>query len=92
MENTILELMKHELGVQTENHSFDDVFKPYIALAIRNVRRECNVDGSIEMELLLAKYAAYLWKDRQTGAPLPKMIRSMLNDFTFKQKGDGTGE
>lgn len=89
MENTILELMKHELGVQTANNSYDEVFKPYIALAIRNTRRECQIDGSVEMQLLLAKYAAYLWKERQTGAPLPKMIRSMLNDITFKQRGDG---
>lgn len=92
MESVTLELMKHELNVHTTNTSYDKVFEPYIAMAERNIRRECMIDGSVEMNLLVAKYAAYLWSERKSGGPLPKMIRAMLNDITFKQRGDGIHE
>lgn len=85
----ILEMLKIDLGISTS--AFDERLSQYIDYAIGEIEREgCALDDSkTEDCTLIAMYAAWLWRNRDTGAGMPRMIRYALNNKVFAQKLQG---
>lgn len=81
-DNDILNSTKMDIGIS--GNAYDQRLKEYIKSAKMEIQREGVVlDDTTEDRDLVARYAAWMWKKRDTGEGIPRMIRWHLNNRIF---------
>lgn len=86
-ETTKLQMLKIDLGINTS--SYDSRLLHYLASAKSEIEREgVKLTDSASDENLIVQYAAWMWRKRDTGEGIPRMIRWQINNRIFG--GDGT--
>ena len=91
MTNTeLLAMLKVDLGISVE--AYDDRLTQYIESAKKSIIREGATlsDDDIEDNQLVIMYAAWMWRKRDTGEGMPRMLRYALNNRLFAEKGRTT--
>ncbi|MDE5885835.1 MAG: hypothetical protein K2H29_12275 [Oscillospiraceae bacterium] len=83
-----ISLLKIQLGITTT--AFDAVLGFYLNAACIEITREgiTLTDDDLHLELM---YAAWLWRKRDTGEAMPRMLRYQLNNRVFAEKGGSHG-
>lgn len=83
---TILEMLKVELGIST--NAYDTVLNQIITYSVDEIEREGTVLdlSTVSDTTLVSMYAAWLWRKRETGEGMPRMLRYALNNRVFSQK------
>lgn len=86
-EATKLQMLKIDLGINTS--AYDSRLTQYLASAKAEIEREgVKLTDSVPDENLIVQYAAWMWRKRDTGEGIPRMIRWQINNRIFG--GDGT--
>ena len=86
-ETTKLQMLKIDLGINTS--AYDSRLTQYLASAKAEIEREgVKLTDSVPDENLIVQYAAWMWRKRDTGDGIPRMIRWQINNRIFG--GDGT--
>lgn len=82
--------LKIDLGISTT--AYDSRLSQYISHAEAEIQREGITlsDGVSDGELVIM-YAAWLWRRRDTGAGMPRMLRYALNNRLFSEKMNTSG-
>lgn len=84
---TKLQMLKIDLGINTS--AYDERLTQYLASAKAEIEREgVKLTDSAPDENLIVQYAAWMWRKRDTGEGIPRMIRWQINNRIFG--GDGT--
>ncbi len=86
----LLEMLKVDLGISTP--AYDERLLQYLKTAAAELRREgVTLTDSVDDGHLQIMYAAWMWRKRDTGEGLPRMIRWQINNRVFKQAGERGG-
>lgn len=86
--NKLLEMLKIDLGITTR--IYDVRLVQYIEAAKAEIARESvQLKDNLADNNLVVQYAAWMWRRRDTGAGMPRMIRWQLNNRIFEEKTDG---
>ena len=88
----MLEILKIDLGITTKR--YDERLSQYLSSAQREIEREGVTfpsDLSVSDGNLIVQYAAWMWRKRDTGEGMPRMIRWQINNrlFDLTEKNDG---
>lgn len=89
----VLAMLKVDLGITVTN--YDDRLEKYIRGAKVEIEREgARLDmNNIDHCNLVVMYTAWLWRNRDTGSGMPRMVRYALNNLVLSQKmGGGDSE
>lgn len=88
-EQQLLSMVKIDLGIMTT--AYDQRLSQLINTAQQLIAREgAALDlSSYEDIQLVVMYAAYLWRRRDNGAAMPRMLRWALNNRIFSSKAAG---
>ncbi len=85
----MLEMLKVDLGIMRTT-AYDDRLTQLICTAEEMIGREgITLADTLEDRQLVVMYAAYLWRRRDSGAGMPRMLRYALNNRLFSQKAQG---
>lgn len=89
MEETIkLQMLKIDLGINTT--AYDSRLTQYLATAKAEIEREgVKLTNSAPDENLIIQYAAWMWRKRDTGEGIPRMIRWQINNRLFGGEANG---
>ncbi|MBQ3989300.1 MAG: hypothetical protein II630_00535 [Bacteroidales bacterium] len=82
---TMLDMLKIDLGISTTN-KYDDRLKQYLQTAVKEIKREgatLSFSDSVEDANLVIMYAQWLWRKRDSGEGMPRMIRWEINNRLF---------
>lgn len=82
---TMLDMLKIDLGISTTN-KYDDRLKQYLQSAVKEIKREgatLSFTDSVEDANLVIMYAQWLWRKRDSGEGMPRMIRWEINNRLF---------
>lgn len=81
----LLTMLKIDCGITTT--AFDERLAQYVEVAKTEITREgvTLVDSASDSQLIVM-YAAWLWRKRDTGEGMPRMLRYALNQRVFSQK------
>lgn len=83
----LLPALKIDLGITAK--AFDDRLTARINTAIERIEREgCTLTDSESDKDLVLMYAAWLWRERVTGAEMPRMVRYALNNRVLGQAAE----
>ena len=84
--DTMLTAVKVDLGITTT--AYDVRLGQYLDAARSAIEREGIVidNYSVDDGNMVVMYAAHLWRKRDTGEGMPKMLRWMMNNRLFSQK------
>lgn len=82
----MLASLKIDIGIATT--AYDQRLREYLAAAERSIREEGIIPDteSIPDCNLMIMYAGWLWRKRETGEGMPRMLRWQLNNRLFSQK------
>lgn len=81
----MLQMLKIDLGIT--GTAYDDRLLQYLDFAEQLIRREgADLTDSLEDRQLVVVYAAWLWRRRDSGQEMPRMLRWMLNNRIFAEK------
>ena len=85
----LLQPLKTNLGIVAE------VYDEQLLLLLRNAqdaitREGVTLTGSAEDDTLTIQYAAWTWRERNTGGAMPRMLRFALNNRILSAKARGT--
>ena len=82
----VMEMLKVDLGISTD--AYNNRLGQYIDYAVEEIAREGIVlDVSKPNDLnLIAMYSAWLWRKRDSGDGMPRMLRYALNNKLIAQK------
>ncbi len=81
----VLSMLKVDLGITTA--SYDQRLTALVGSAKEMITREgISLTEELEDVQLLVMYAAWLWRRRDTGDGMPRMLRYTLNNRLFSQK------
>ena len=82
----ILSALKIDLGITT--NAYDERLGQYVVSARKNIGIEgINLDADDVHDCnLVIQYAAWLWRKRQNGDGMPRMLRWELNQRLFHEK------
>lgn len=85
-----LSALKTDLGIVTT--AYDQRLLAYLDASAKAIEREgVTLTECIDDANLVIQYAAWLWRDRDNGQGMPRMIRWALNNRLFSEKmSDGT--
>lgn len=82
----IVNSVKIDLGITT--NAYDSRLTEYVKAAIEEIKREGVVlKDNPDDSNLATLYAAWMWKKRDTGEGIPRMIRWQLNNRLFGKRG-----
>lgn len=89
MENELLTMLKIDLGITTT--AYDSRLGQVITSSKALIEREgATLDpSSAEDNQLVVMYAAWLWRRRDSGEGMPRMVRYALNNRIFSEKMEG---
>lgn len=80
-----LAMLKIDLGITTE--AFDTRLGQYLKSAKTEIEREgITLADSISDDHLIIMYAAWMWRKRDTGEGMPRMLRYRMNNRLFSEK------
>lgn len=84
---TCLTMAKTDLGIMTAT-AYDARLTQYIEAAKSAIVREgvATLSDEVEDVQLVAMYAGWLWRKRDTGEGMPRNLRWMLNNRIFSEK------
>ena len=84
-EAEMLAALKIDLGIATT--AYDERLKQYLKSAEAEIRKEgVTLDLSdIDHVQAVTMYAGWLWRKRDTGEGMPRMVRYQLNNLIFHQ-------
>lgn len=87
-DTTLLEMLKVDLGIST--NAYDTRLAQYLVTAENAITTEgVTIDrASIGDCTLVIMYAAWLWRKRDSGEGMPRMVRYELNNRLFSEKVD----
>lgn len=87
----LLVSLKIDLGITTS--AYDDRLKAYLTNAQNEIIREgVEIGDDVDDSQLVIMYAAWMWRKRDSGEGMPRMLRYALNNRIFSQKmGDSDG-
>ena len=81
-------MLKVDLGITT--NAYDDRLAVYIESAqVEIIRQGASLGSSVSDMQLVIMYAAWLWRRRDTGDGMPRMLRYALNNKIFAGKING---
>lgn len=81
----MLNLLKIDLGITVT--SYDERLEALLETARQMIAREgITLTDSAEDTQLVVAYAAWLWRRRDSGAGMPRMLRYLLNNRLFSEK------
>lgn len=81
----MLNLLKIDLGITVT--AYDERLQALITTAQQMIAREgVTLTDSAEDQQLVVAYAAWLWRRRDSGAGMPRMLRYLLNNRLFSEK------
>lgn len=82
---TMLQALKVDLGITTA--AYDVRLAQYLETARRAIEIEgIDLTESISDCSIIVMYAGWLWKKRDTGEGMPRMLRWVMNNRLFSQK------
>lgn len=86
---TKLAALKIDLGITTT--AYDDRLTQYLGAAAEAIKGEgITLDpGLVSDDNLQISYAAWLWRKRDDGSGMPRMLRWALNNRLFSEKVSG---
>lgn len=81
-----LTMLKVDLGISVE--AYDTRLSQYIQVAKQEIGREGITlsEEDLDDNNLVIMYAAYMWRKRESGEGMPRMLRYALNNRLFKEK------
>ena len=81
--NNLLSSLKIDLGITTT--AYDSRLTEYLKRAEGEITREGVTlsSSAIDDQNLVINYAAWLWRKRDTGEGIPRMIRWQINNRLF---------
>lgn len=83
--SSLLSGLKVDLGITTD--AYNDRLITYLETAQARIEEEGIVlNDSVEDTLLTVQYAAWMWRTRDTGKAMPRMLRLELNNRLFSRK------
>ena len=83
---TALEMVKVDLGIKNAI-AYDNRLAQYIEASKSAIVREgATLSDEVEDVQLVAMYAGWLWRKRDTGEGMPRNLRWMLNNRIFSEK------
>ena len=82
----LLANLKTDLGISTDAYNLR--LKQYLLFADAFVTEQGAVldYGSVQDRMLVVQYAAWMWRKRDTGQGMPRMLRYALNNRIFSKK------
>lgn len=81
----VLEMVKVDLGIRVT--AYDQRLTQHVETAQKAIIREgATLSDDIEDMQLVAMYAGWLWRKRDTGEGMPRNLRWMLNNRIFSEK------
>ena len=89
---TMLLLLKTDLGIMTT--LYDGRLLQYLEAAKQEIAREgyvLSADSASDTNLQIM-YAAWMWRRRDTGEGMPRMIRWLLNNRLFNSTSGGDSD
>lgn len=81
---TMLQMLKIDLGITT--NLYDERLQQYLQTAQAEIAREgvsLSPSASVPDANLIVQYAAWMWRKRDTGEGIPRMIRWQINNRLF---------
>ena len=94
----LLTMLKTDLGISTTT-AYDQRLTQYLETAIQAITREgatiATISGgaysiaTIEDAELIVLYAAWMWRKRDSGEGMPRMLRYQLNNRILAEKMQG---
>ena len=82
---TLLSGLKIDLGITTD--AYDDRLTIYLQTAQRRIEEEgVTLTDSVDDNQLTVQYAAWMWRRRDSGEGMPRMLRYALNNRIFSRK------
>lgn len=83
-----LQALKIDLGITTD--AYDERLAEYLEAAAAAITREgVTLEDTGEDAMLVIIYAAWLWRKRDNGDGMPRMLRWQLNNRLFSEKIQG---
>lgn len=77
--------LKVDLGITTL--AYDERLTAYLAYAQSEIQEEgITLSSSSQDDQLTIMYAAWMWRRRDTGEGMPRMVRYALNNRLFREK------
>lgn len=87
-DETMLQMLKIDLGITTD--IYNTRLAQYLAAATAEIEREgVALTDSMADGNLVIQYAAWMWRKRDTGEGMPRMIRWQINNRLFGGESDG---
>lgn len=83
---TALEMVKVDIGIINAT-AYDNRLRQYIETSKSAIIREgATLSDAVEDIQLVAMYAGWLWRKRDTGDGMPRNLRWMLNNRILSEK------
>lgn len=84
-----LAALKVDLGITAT--AYDERLKQYLSVAAENITNEgVALDYSrYDHNQIVIMYAAWMWRKRESGQGMPRMVRYQLNNLIFRDKMAG---
>lgn len=80
--STLLSGLKIDLGITTA--AYNERLTAYLTRAKEEIEREgVTLSDSVSDQNLVINYAAWMWRKRDTGEGIPRMIRWQINNRLF---------
>lgn len=87
-DETKLQMLKIDLGITTD--IYNTRLSQYLTAATAEIEREgVALTDSVADGNLVIQYAAWMWRKRDTGEGMPRMIRWQINNRLFGGESDG---
>lgn len=89
--SAILSMMKTDLGIVASTTAYDERFQQIIQSAAASIAEEgATLDfDSMEDAQLVCMYASWIWRRRDSGDGMPRMLRYALNNRVLREKANG---
>ena len=82
---TALQMVKVDLGIKAT--AYNERLTQYIETSKAAIEREgASLSDAVEDIQLVAMYAGWLWRKRDTGEGMPRNLRWMLNNRILSEK------
>lgn len=88
----LLSALKIDLGITT--NAYDERMTQYLKSSYEAIKEEgINLDvSSMKDQQLVILYSAWMWRRRDSGEGMPRMIRYALNNRLFSEKMKGASD
>lgn len=81
----VLSMVKVDLGIKAT--AYDTRLQQYVEFSKKAINREgATLSADVEDMQLVAMYAGWLWRKRDTGDGMPRNLRWALNNRIFSEK------